>query len=225
MIKEKYGIVYEFDLKSKKAIVKYANPMIQKAIILERINDCVVETIESRAFYYCEKLKEVVIPNTIKNIKNKAFCGCEKLKKINFDNELNVQVIGFYAFKGCKMLENITFHNLQTCGKGCFEDCLKLKNVIFPEQGFRVLEENVFYNNPCLTSFTFTKGIEIVKDNFKQCDELKKITFFNKDLDVKDFILNISKEVVLYGDEGYKVQDMALYGYKFILRQYEYIYG
>ena len=97
--------------------------------------------------------------------------------------------------------------------------------MVFPENGFKVLEENVFYNNPCLTSFTFTKGIEIVKDNFKQCDELKKITFFNKDLEVRNFILNISKECILYGDDGYKVQEMALYGYKFILRQYEYLYS
>lgn len=225
VIFENKGIVYELNLSSKKAIVKYANPMIQKAKILENIQGCVVETIESRAFYFCEKLKEIVIPDSIKNIKNQAFCGCKKLNHINSNNSLNVEIVGFYVFKGCSNLKQVKFNNLKLLGKGCFENCLSLDNVVFPKNGFKVLEENVFYNNPSLKSFTFPKGLELVKNNFNKCESLEQLTFFNKDLEVRNFILNISKECILYGDDGYKVQEMALYGYKFILRQYEYLYN
>lgn len=224
MFVEKNGIVYELNIKTKKGSVKYSDCMLQEAKILDKVNGCVIDTIESKAFYHCEKLKKIMLPNTITKIKNEVFCGCYKLEKINNDNNLYIENIGFYAFKDCHSLISIKFKNLITLGKGTFENCYNLKFVYLPKSSLSILEENVFCNCVSLQELVLTKGISKVKNNFKGCDSLKKIIFENGELKPDEFIMNINKDVILYGEDGWKIQEMALYGYKFILNKYKNMY-
>lgn len=224
MFVEKNGIVYELNMQTKTGSVKYSDCMLQETKILDTVNGCLIDTIESKAFYHCDKLKKIFIPDSIKKIKNEAFCGCKKLSKLNNNNNLNVEHIGFYAFKNCTSLVSIKFSKLITLGKGSFENCEKLIFAYLPETSLSVLEENVFCNCASLQEITLTKGVSKVKDNFKGCNSLKKIVFENGNLDPNDFISNISKDVILYGENGWKVQEMALYGYNFILNKYRNVY-
>lgn len=217
MIVEKKGIVYEIDTTTKTGFAKYSDSRLIEAKIQEEINGCIIDTIESRCFFYCEKLKKVYIPNTIKKIKNDAFRGCKKLKKINDDNNIYVKHIGFNAFSDCISLSSIKLNNLISLGKGAFKNCESLVMVFFPETGFEVLEENVFCNCPKLMDITLTKDIRIVKDNFNGCVGLKKIVFKNEKLPVRPFIMNISKDVLLLGSNNSTIQEMSIYGYNFKL--------
>lgn len=57
-------------------------------------------------FEYCEKLKYVVIPDSVIYIGNQAFCHCDSLKSVVMGN--NVRYIGENAFSACDSLETIT---------------------------------------------------------------------------------------------------------------------
>lgn len=56
-------------------------------------------SINSNAFEGCNKLKKVVLPNSVKVIGYSAFSGCESLSEINFPNSLTS--IGMGAFINC----------------------------------------------------------------------------------------------------------------------------
>lgn len=217
MIVEKKGIVYELDMNKKTGSVKYSDSMLIEAKILETINGCVIDTIDSKGFFHCEKLKKVYIPDTIKKIKNDAFNSCYKLKKINNNNNINAEIIGFFAFANCKSLTSIKFNELISLGKGALSNCEELKFVYFPEDGFEIIEENTIMNCSNLMDIILTKGIKKVKNNFEGCSNLNKITFKNNNLDLMPFIQNISKDVLLLGENHSTAQQLSIYGYNFKL--------
>lgn len=57
-----------------------------------------VETIDDKAFFYCENIKEVIIPSSVKTIGYEAFSSCGSLEKITFSEGL--EAIGERAFYG-----------------------------------------------------------------------------------------------------------------------------
>ncbi len=219
MIVEKKGIVYELDETTNTAKVKYSDCMIQEAVIPSCIDGFIVTEIASKAFYHDEKLKSVVIPSTVKKIKNSSFEGCKRLKSINKNGNLLVDSIGFYAFKD-SAIRAISLNNIKTIGKGAFENCENLLLLCLSEDSITVLEEDVTKNCASLQEFYFPACLEKVKNNFQNCFNLKKMVFANPNLEVIPFIKNISKEVILFGDQGSKVQHVAVYGYHFMLMDY-----
>lgn len=59
------------------------------------------------AFSYCEKLTDIVIPDSVTLIDHDAFNGCPSLPSIIIPN--SVTEIGHEAFRDCTSLENIIF--------------------------------------------------------------------------------------------------------------------
>ena len=59
-----------------------------------------------RTAFYSGKIKEVTIPNTVKNIKWWAFYGCESLEKINLN--FGLKTVGYGAFMNCKNLKSVS---------------------------------------------------------------------------------------------------------------------
>lgn len=47
-----------------------------------------LEKIGEQAFSYCESLKKIVIPSTVKDIHDSAFKGCTNLKRVKFSDEI-----------------------------------------------------------------------------------------------------------------------------------------
>lgn len=68
-----------------------------------------VIAIDKQAFYFCNSLKNIVIPKTIKSIGISAFSSCDYLTKIELPSSL--ASIGNYAFKYCDRLEAVIMHN------------------------------------------------------------------------------------------------------------------
>ena len=113
----------------------------------KRIGDC--------AFYQCEKLTSVEIPDSVKDIGDLAFYSCGELATVTIGS--NVTKIGKTAFSGCGVLTTVmipdsvtgigdwAFHNCGrlttvTIGKGvkeirgfAFSDCKRLESVTFAE--------------------------------------------------------------------------------------------
>lgn len=59
-----------------------------------------------RTAFYSGKIKEVTIPDTVKNIKWWAFYGCESLEKINLN--FGLKTVGYGAFMNCKNLKSVS---------------------------------------------------------------------------------------------------------------------
>ena len=71
-----------------------------------------VKVIGDWAFWDCEFLTNINIPNSVTTIGEQAFGGCDSLVNINIPN--SVTTIGKYAFASCKFLTNINIPNSVT---------------------------------------------------------------------------------------------------------------
>ena len=113
-----------------------------------------VETIEAYAFFGCENLKSVTLPNTLKTIGEDAFSECEQLTNIiipegvdSIENEVfydcynlnkvvlpsSVKKIGDSAFSFCKLTRIVVPEGCEELGKNAFYMCDKLKDIYVPD--------------------------------------------------------------------------------------------
>ena len=74
-------------------------------VIPDKIEGCTVISIEQSAFEGCDKIKSIVLPDSITTIEEWAFYGCSSLQKINIPE--GVVGIGAHAFRNCKELKEI----------------------------------------------------------------------------------------------------------------------
>lgn len=87
-----------------------------------------LEEIKRYAFYRCENLTSVVIPNKVSQILYSAFNGCHNLTSVNIPN--NVISIGEYAFYECYSIKFISIPNSVTnIESSSFTRCYSLETV------------------------------------------------------------------------------------------------
>jgi len=92
-------------------------------ILPNEIEGYPVEIIDNEAFKNCKSIKEITLPECIKEIRFKAFSDCIFLETINIEND-NIE-ISDTAFQSCK--ENLNF----ICNEGSSsEEYAKLKGFI-----------------------------------------------------------------------------------------------
>lgn len=148
----------------------------------------VPEVISMKAFYFNDKLTEIIIPDGIKKIENWAFAKCYKAEKIVLGEGLeyigdhaflkchnvkevrisdSCKTIQVSAFYQCKALEKLTLGNgIEVIEKGAFEECAALKSVVIPSEVKR-MDPYVFYNCTALEECVFKGSPETMeKDIF-----------------------------------------------------------
>ena len=64
------------------------------------------KSIAYKAFFQCEKLETVTVPDSVVNFGRGAFSDCISLRTVNIPQ--GVDIIDFYTFSGCKSLSSIT---------------------------------------------------------------------------------------------------------------------
>lgn len=91
-----------------------------------------ITSICNYAFYHCESLTNVTIPDSVISIGDNAFSYCSNLTSLTIGN--NVKSIGNYTFYGCSSLTSIEILNTVTSiGNHAFSGCYKLANVTIPD--------------------------------------------------------------------------------------------
>lgn len=110
-----------------------------------------VTTIGEMAFYECENLVSMTIPESVTQIGKAAFIRCSNLESIDIPDGVSV------------------------IGKNAFFDCVRLAVVSVPAS-LAVLESNAFEGCSSLAAFPFPKGIRQIGDNsFRGCSSLRSI--------------------------------------------------
>ena len=138
---DRIGLYYK---KSKLLLIKYEDigkeemRYINNKYKIERIiYDINITKLYSGYYMLYVNLKEIVLPDSLKEIDDLVFTGCSNLEKINLPN--NIERIGNY----------------------CFQNCYKLNNVQLPKK-LKTLDAFVFSNCYCLKNFKINKYIETV---------------------------------------------------------------
>ena len=115
--------------------------------------DSPIMYIGERAFYICESLTSVVIPDSVTEIGGWAFCRCPSLTSITIPN--GVTSIEQYTFNGCSSLTSVTIPNSVTSiGDGAFQYCESLASIVIPENVTNI-GGWAFERCTSLTSITF----------------------------------------------------------------------
>ena len=102
---------------------KYSGDVVIPSSITVEGKEYTVTSIGDSAFYKCQDLTSVIIPNSVTSIGERAFQVCSGLTSVTIPN--SVTSIGDYAFYDCCSLTSITIPNSVTSiGDGAFEKCI-----------------------------------------------------------------------------------------------------
>ncbi|MCR5137683.1 MAG: leucine-rich repeat protein [Oscillospiraceae bacterium] len=144
------------------------------------IRNIVIEGGVTSLGYFCfnglDKVKEVVIANTVKTIKAGVFLDCTSLESIAIPS--SVTNIGGSAFKGCTKLSLITLPDgITTIESNTFQCCSSLTAITIPAN---VSEIREYAFNQCakLHSVEIPKSVKYINIcAFSYCNELTDIFY------------------------------------------------
>ena len=181
-------------------------------IVPERIDGMMVSTIAEKGFQSARSfLKNVTLPNTIKEIKRNAFDDCTLLESINIPK--SVFQIGSCAFRGCTSLTTISIHS----------DCLtETSSEIFALSGLR--EVTLGEGITCIPKYCFVEThisqielpttVKTIGDNAFSACNLEKISLNNGLVTIghKAFSANVSLKEITIPKTVINITEMAFSG-------------
>ncbi len=110
-----------------------------------------VVAIDAGAFYYCTKLTEVIIPNSITSIGRAAFYYCTGITEIDLPE--TIKEIDSFAFNNCTALTEITIpEGITEITEKCFLTCQRLQTINLPST-IEAIEAFAFNNCNTTTSY------------------------------------------------------------------------
>ena len=137
-----------------------------------------VTSIGSFAFYECKSLESVIISKSVTYIENDIFWCCESLKSITIPD--SVTSIGDRAFGRCKLLESVTIpDSVISIGDSAFCGCESLESVTIPDS-VTIIGEKVFSRCKSLKDVKIPNTIATIgEDSFWECVSLQSMTIPN----------------------------------------------
>ncbi len=177
-----------------------------------------IEKIDDYAFYYCKSLQSINIPDSVISIGDSTFSNCILLEEcFEFSN---LASIGFWAFYNCDKLTAVSIE----CTKlyifnYAFRDCDALTSVLI---NCSVSDENNFLGIGAfcgcdnLESVIVSVGVDtIYGEAFADCPKLEKVTIYNRNCSIEEAAISIYSTI--YGFTGSTAETFAnTYGYNFV---------
>lgn len=164
------------------------NKYIAKVILPNNL-----KVIGEKAFQYWENLESVVIPETVTSIEPLAFYNCNQLREIRLPENIQIISVGVFestaikeleipqnvrnieedAFRLCKNLETVTIKgDIETICKTAFADCQNLKKITFKKTVKKI--DTGAFSNCGFETFIAPKGLESLGSlAFAECKDLK----------------------------------------------------
>ena len=167
-----YGEIYLQETESYQG-----NIDIPANVVYDNVNYKVIG-IGKYAFYECNDLISIYLPETIISIGHSAFSGCISLISINLPESL--VILEEFTFSNCRSLSYIELpDSLISIERGVFLDCQSLTNIIIPDLVQRI-ESAAFQRCTSLNEVFFGDSlINIGQGAFTGCSSLTEISFPN----------------------------------------------
>jgi len=122
-----------------------------------------VVEVRENAFYKCESLEKVILPDTVKFVGHHAFYECASLKQAELSE------------------------NIYSIDEGCFSGCISLEKIEFPNS-LKIIESDGFYNCYSLESVELPSEVEEIGDYaFANCTGLYDVKLGENTLSVGDY--------------------------------------
>lgn len=152
----------------------YSGEVIIPAIVGYEGKDYKVNEIGGGAFYNCQNLISVHIPEGIKKIRNQAFYNCNKLESVNIPN--SVETIGHQVFIFCESLKEIHLpRNTTSLGTYLCYRCSSLEKCEILSE-IKIIPKNSFAFCESLKSVSLPEFLnEIDSCAFDRCNSLENI--------------------------------------------------
>ena len=123
-------------------------------------------------------LKNILLPEEIKEISSSMFSGCTSLQMVEIPS--HITIIGDYAFKDCSSIESITIpSSVTSIGSYAFSGCRSLTTVTFGENSqLESIGSYAFSGCSSLTSITIPSSVTSIGSYaFSGCRSLTTVTF------------------------------------------------
>lgn len=138
-----------------------------------------VESITAYAFANCDKLRSVILAESLKNIGNNAFQNDSLLTNITIP--ASVTTVGSHAFADCKALESATILN-SLIGSYQFAGCTALKNITF-SNNLTTINSWSFWNCTAVETLTIPASVTSVNYSaFSGMTGLRTLNFHAKNM-------------------------------------------
>ena len=147
------GLVYRIDIINSERVATIVNyrGAESKLTIPGVIEGMKVVGIGNSAFYRCQSLTSVVIPDSVTSIGESAFDSCSSLTSVVIPK--GVTSIGKYAFAGCISLTSVVIpDSVTSIGDGAFASCTSLTSVVIPDS-VTSIGKSAFYYCTSLTIY------------------------------------------------------------------------
>lgn len=175
------GITWSYCIEDGKAVIYKGDEV--PAIPVETTGNVTVPSslggypvvaIGDYAFYGCEDVKNVIIPDGVTSIGEYAFCGCDAMVSVTIPP--TVASIGDRAFYDCTSLTDADIpDSVTSLGYGVFEECKGLKHVTIG-RGVSEIPDQMFVNCESLTSVIVPEGVKSIGNwAFWGCKSLDSI--------------------------------------------------
>ena len=133
-----------------------------------------IEYISGFAFYHCDNLTSITLPNTLTSIGESVFSGCVSLENINIPE--GIASVANRLFEYCENLTNISLpESITRIGISTFSGCSSLKLSKLPNN-LKVIERGAFSYCKNITKLALPEGLDTIESNaFEYCTGLQKI--------------------------------------------------
>jgi len=130
------------------------------------------------SFYNCSYLAGIDIPSTVVLVESYAFMHCESIREVIIPQ--NVSGIGGNTFAYCSSLQEVWIEEGPTSiGDSAFLFCSELCDINIPTS-ITYIGENAFQNCNALDSITIPGNVEIICSNaFSRCHSLSEVVLQN----------------------------------------------
>lgn len=173
------GIVYAYPTDDKTVQV-WKNPGVSGNVVIPETveyegESYKVTTISSYAFYNCDQLESITLPNTVGTIGEYAFQGCRSLNTVNMPNQL--REIMAYAFMACEHLYSINIPNSVTAIRKWAFAMSSLESIQLPSS-LKYIGDEAFSYCGCLKEIEIPNKVTTIGKNvFNTCVELETAKF------------------------------------------------
>ena len=135
-----------------------------------------IQTIDHFAFYYCNNLKHIRLPSGITTIGQSSFGYCYSLESIEIPD--SVTSLNNSSFENCSSLKDINLsENIGTIPLSCFESCEALETIKLPKQTTDI-QNFAFSNCTSLKDIYLPASLEIIYSQaFRYCANLQNVYY------------------------------------------------